>query len=163
MSLASELVKRREALGLSHKEMAREIGIALPTLLDVERGQRTPRGATVAKIQAYLDASVPAPAPKARRKPAPTPAEEPPEAEELEESEKEAAEAGDLQGGGMASAVLILEKIDAALESLRAARVELAPDDAVPMPVKCRDLASLARRIAAIETALIKHGIKLDA
>lgn len=165
MSLGSELAKRREELGLSRKDMSREIGIALPTLADIEEGKRQPQRGTVEKIRAYLDASesAPPPTPKARRKPAATPTEAPPEAE-LEESDEDAPGAGGLRGGGsMASSLLILEKIDTALESLRAARVELAPDDAVPMPVKCRDLASLAKRIAAIEVALMKHGIKLDA
>lgn len=159
MSLGREMARRREALGLDRKAMAKAIGIALPTLVDIEEGRRNPQRGTVERIRAYLDASEPEPprAPRARRKAAAEPQEEP-EPEEQPETE----EGDEAQRGGMASSVLILERIDAALESLRAARMELAPDDAVPILVKCRDLASLAMRIAAIETALIKAGIRLE-
>jgi transcriptional regulator with XRE-family HTH domain len=159
MSLGREMARRREALGLDRKAMAKAIGIALPTLVDIEEGKRNPQRGTVERIRAYLDAGEPdtPPTPRARRKAAPEPQEEP-----EPEAQPETEEEGEAQLDGAVSGDLILERIDAAMESLRATRMELAPDDAVPMPVKCRDLAALARRIAAIEVALIKAGIRLE-
>lgn len=46
----------RALLGLEQGEVAEAAGVARATLIDFEKGQRTPRAATIASIKAALEA-----------------------------------------------------------------------------------------------------------
>ena len=57
VSLARKITKARRAAGLSQAELARRSGVRPETLNRIGRGKTTPDTATIAKIEAALEAT----------------------------------------------------------------------------------------------------------
>lgn len=138
MTFGDRVRAGREAMGVSCEGLAEMCGLSTASIYNIEGGRSSPRKKTIGILCSALGIEDIPDGPPAIPEP------EPPGPIE------EAAIRGEH----------LLAFIDKGIETLQNARMLLVPDETDPVrAVPSRDMQALARRLAAAEDALQRHGL----